>query len=418
MSRGAVDNIVVTLVGGAFLVLVLIATVGTAQRMRNDSPLLAAGTEQQVATLSTNTATPAATATVSPTVPPVPTESATPSPVPTDTPQPTPTHTPRPTQTSTVTPTIAMTAVVDIDSPRTPVPTPAASPHFWLSRPISADGVDYVARFYPYASTGEGQYEVHHGVEFVNPEGTPVLAVAPGQIIYAGTDAEIVIGPNTNYYGNVVVQELERRWNGEPVYVVYGHLSSIAVSDGQGVVVGSQIGRVGETGIALGPHLHMEVRVGNNSFADTRNPQLWLKPRDEQGILVGQILDLQGRPVYEALVSLHDPQTGEMELYEYTYADGSVNADDEWNENLLIGDVPAGQYRVAANIDGQTRATFVTIRPGEVSYVRLQERPRPTATATPLVTATHTTLPATNTPVPQEPAPTETPQASEAEQEQ
>lgn len=420
MSRGAFDSIVATIVGGAFLVLVLIATIGTAQRMRDDSQLLAAGTNQQVLAEQSVTATPAPTASVSVTASPAPTATATTAP--TETPEPTATHTPRPTETFTATPaptnTTLATSVVIEGSVPTPPPTPAASLHFWLSRPISPNGVDYVARFYPYASTGEGQYEVHHGVEFVNPEGTPILATAPGSIIYAGTDKDVVVGPNVNYYGNVVVQQLERRWHEQPVYVVYGHLSSITVSTGDPVETGDQIGLVGETGIALGPHLHMEVRLGKNSYANTRNPQLWLTPKEGQGILVGRILDLQGNPVHEALVSLEDPQTDEMKLYEYTYADGTVNADDEWDENLLVGDVPAGQYRVSANINGQTRAAFVTIRSGEVSYVRLQERPRPTATATPLVTATPVPVPATHTPVPEEPAPTETPQSTESQQEQ
>lgn len=422
MSRGAFDSIVATIVGGAFLILVLIATIGTAQRMRDDSQLLAAGTNEQMALDQAQTATPAATVSVPADTMPSPTITATPTSAPTETREPTATHTSTPTETPTTTPsptqTTTATTVVEEDVAPTPVPTPAASPHFWLSRPIGPDGVDHVARFYPYASTGEGQYEVHHGVEFVNEIGTPVLATASGTIIYAGKDEDIVVGPAVNYYGNVVVQELERRWNDQPVYVVYGHLSSISVSDGESVDAGDQIGLVGETGIALGPHLHLEVRVGTNNFSSTRNPQLWLTPQEDQGILVGRVLDLQGSPVHEALVSLHDPQTDEMEFYEYTYAEGTINGDDEWNENLLIGDVPAGQYRVAANINGQTRAAFVTIRSGEVSYVRLQERPRPPATATPLVTATHTVAPATNTPVPEEPAPSETPQPDEAQQEQ
>lgn len=414
MSRGAFDSIVATVVGGAFLILVLIATIGTAERMQDDSHLLAAGVGKQAEVDQPATSVPTAST--------PPTTTATATPAPTETPEPTATSTPRPTATATTRPSPTQpstaTTVVEADSVPTPPPTPAASPHFWLSRPIGPDGVDHVARFYPYGSTGEGQYDVHHGVEFVNAEGTPVLATAAGSIIFAGTDANAVIGPTANYYGNVVVQELEQRWNQQPVYVLYGHLSSVSVATGDRVETGDQIGIVGESGIALGPHLHMEVRVGQNSFAHTRNPQLWLTLKEGKGILVGRILDLQGNPVHEALVSLHDPKTDDMKFYEYTYADGTINSDDEWNENLLIGDVPAGQYRVAANINGQTRAAFVTIRSGEVSYVHLQEQSRPPATATPVASATSTSVPATNTPVPEEPAPTATLPSDESQQEQ
>ena len=41
----------------------------------------------------------------------------------------------------------------------------------------------------------------------------------------------------------------------------YGHLSMIAVAEGQYVSPGTILGRVGSTGRSTGPHLHYEVRM-------------------------------------------------------------------------------------------------------------------------------------------------------------
>jgi murein DD-endopeptidase MepM/ murein hydrolase activator NlpD len=43
---------------------------------------------------------------------------------------------------------------------------------------------------------------------------------------------------------------------------MYAHLSRIGVRSGQSVVAGSYVGAVGATGLATGPHLHFELRLG------------------------------------------------------------------------------------------------------------------------------------------------------------
>ncbi len=297
---------------------------------------------------------------------PTPSPTRTPTATPTRTPTLSPTRTPRPTATATPTATPTSSA------PGEETPTPVAQAHLWLERPISPDGVNTIARFYPYASTGEGHYPVHHGVEFVNPEGTPVLAVAPGTVVFAGPDDAEVVGPSTDFYGLVVVQELDRRWKGKPVYVVYGHLSAVLVEEGQPVETGEPVGLVGMTGVAMGPHLHLEVRVGGRTYADVRNPELWLKPRPGHGVIVGRVLDTKGQPVREALVTVQEPDGDDLLLYTYSYAGDEVLPDEEWQENLVIGDVPAGVWRVAARIGERTVVRDVVVREGQIAFVVLQ----------------------------------------------
>src|SRR5205807_9109936 len=56
-------------------------------------------------------------------------------------------------------------------------------------------------------------------------------------------------------YGNFVLIT-----HGNGFATLYGHLSSIAVSTGQGVRRGQVIGAEGSTGYSTGPHLHLEIR--------------------------------------------------------------------------------------------------------------------------------------------------------------
>ena len=47
------------------------------------------------------------------------------------------------------------------------------------------------------------------------------------------------------------------------VTTLYAHCSSIYVKEGDNIMQGQQIGEVGQTGNATGPHLHFEVRKEN-----------------------------------------------------------------------------------------------------------------------------------------------------------
>lgn len=89
----------------------------------------------------------------------------------------------------------------------------------------------------------------HEGIDLPAPMGTPVLAAADGEVVYAGG--------GIRGYGNLVVLQ-----HGGDLLTVYAHNSALFVAQGQGVRAGERIAAVGQTGRATGPHLHFEVRQG------------------------------------------------------------------------------------------------------------------------------------------------------------
>lgn len=93
----------------------------------------------------------------------------------------------------------------------------------------------------------------HAGLDFPAGHGASVRAAAGGRVVFAGRDG--------GGYGNLVVVLHRRR-----VSTWYAHLSAITVARGARVSAGSQVGRVGATGSATGPHLHFEARVRGAAF--------------------------------------------------------------------------------------------------------------------------------------------------------
>ena len=87
----------------------------------------------------------------------------------------------------------------------------------------------------------------HTGTDFAGGLGVAVLAAAPGRVAWVG---EMPIR------GNAVIVD-----HGAGVKSGYHHLDSISVAAGDVVEAGQQLGEMGETGLATGPHLHWEVTV-------------------------------------------------------------------------------------------------------------------------------------------------------------
>jgi len=92
----------------------------------------------------------------------------------------------------------------------------------------------------------------HVGLDIAEDEGTPVLAAASGKVVvsrWVGT---------TGY--SVCID------HGYGVRSYYYHMSALSVEVGDYVVQGQEIGKVGQTGYANGPHVHFNIMVGDNSI--------------------------------------------------------------------------------------------------------------------------------------------------------
>jgi murein DD-endopeptidase MepM/ murein hydrolase activator NlpD len=114
---------------------------------------------------------------------------------------------------------------------------------------VPVDGGVVSSVFGPRDISGQnaGASRDHKGLDLAKPMGSPIVASAAGEISYKGTESG---------YGNVVKIKHEGGFE-----TTYGHMSKFAdLRVGQKVEKGEEIGKVGNTGISTGPHLHFEVK--------------------------------------------------------------------------------------------------------------------------------------------------------------
>lgn len=361
------------------------------------------------------TPTAVAVVTTAPTATPSPTLTATPLPTapPPPTAAPPPTATPRPsrTPTTTPTPTPSATPFVDrscstrhfpnynrywLDGRAWPTPTAEEplAPHFWLANPLDVNTERYeLNRAYPYGYDGgtPGELLLHNGLDQSDELGTPVRAAADGVVVFARSDAQELHGWRCNWYGQFVVILHDRQWQGRPIYTLYGHVLNIAVREGQRVRRGQPIAEVGFGGAAPVRHLHLEVRVGDNSFFTTRNPHLWLAPQPGRGVLAGRLVDPAGRPWQGVAVNATplDPDTPAVMTWSYLGDPlNIIQPDDALAENFVFGELPAGDYTLVVALQGELYRETVTVVAGGLTTVSIVTAPFKTPTPTAAPTAT------------------------------
>jgi murein DD-endopeptidase MepM/ murein hydrolase activator NlpD len=105
-------------------------------------------------------------------------------------------------------------------------------------------------RIYTYAN-GRSSADIHRGIDFGVPTGTPVHACAAGKVVMAGK--RLTTG------WTVVLEHLPG------LYSLYYHMDSLSVKPGTVVKQGDQLGLSGATGLATGPHLHWEIRLNTSA---------------------------------------------------------------------------------------------------------------------------------------------------------
>ena len=125
---------------------------------------------------------------------------------------------------------------------------------------------EYGTRVHPIT----GETKKHSGIDIVGAHHGNILAVASGEVTYAGVQSG---------YGNCV--EIKHTVNGKTIYSFYAHLSQINVTVGQTITQGEVIGLEGGSkddpnhGTSTGHHLHFEIRT-DTGYGNSIDPTQYI----------------------------------------------------------------------------------------------------------------------------------------------
>ena len=95
------------------------------------------------------------------------------------------------------------------------------------------------------------------------------IGASTGSGIVAAAAGTVVIATYSYSAGNYIMIN-----HGGGVYTVYMHCSQLLASEGQDVIQGQTIAKVGSTGYSTGPHLHFGIRA-NGQYV---NPSNYVSP--------------------------------------------------------------------------------------------------------------------------------------------
>lgn len=129
----------------------------------------------------------------------------------------------------------------------TPALPPLASPEEYLPDNPLFDGYMWPAKGTLTSGYGWRWGRMHKGIDIAAPVGTPIMAAASGEVVFAGW--------NSGGYGNLVKLQ-----HSDGSVTFYAHNHRVLVGKGQKVRQGQLIAEMGSTGRSTGPHLHFEIR--------------------------------------------------------------------------------------------------------------------------------------------------------------
>jgi murein DD-endopeptidase MepM/ murein hydrolase activator NlpD len=154
-------------------------------------------------------------------------------------------------------PAVARQIVKPTRSTGTNVRPPAAYTGGAFLWPV-VGGSNYISQYFHYG---------HYGLDIAADYGSRVRAAGAGTVIFAGWKS------NGGGYQVWIA-------HGSGLFTTYNHMSAVSVGNGQSVEEGQQVGRIGQSGWATGPHLHFEVWRGGEPWTaggSRVNPLIYLK---------------------------------------------------------------------------------------------------------------------------------------------
>ena len=92
-----------------------------------------------------------------------------------------------------------------------------------------------------------------------------------------------------------------------------------------------------------------------------------MAPPQGWGVLVGRVMNAKGEVLQQFEVDVISEATKKTRTVK-TYGGGATNSDPYYDENLVLGDLPAGIYKISFRVDKEKVQTWVEIYPGRVTF--------------------------------------------------
>ena len=89
-------------------------------------------------------------------------------------------------------------------------------------------------------------------------------------------------------------------------------------------------------------------------------------------MLVGRLMDTKGETLQQIEVFVESESDHTIRIVKTYGGGGAINRDPYYNENLVLGDLPAGIYKISFRAEDKNQQTWAEIFPGQVTYFTFQ----------------------------------------------